>query len=277
MPVWLTSNLMRVLDLIFALLPQPIPDQKALAACKITSHRGEHDNLTIFENTLPAFERAANAGVWGIECDLRWTRDLVPVISHDATGERLFGREDRICDLSYPRLQELFPLIPSLQELIDQFSSKVHLMIEIKAEHYPEPAKQKSILQQTLAGLTPGRDYHFLALDPELFVRADFVPNRFHFPVAEVNCKKLSRISVERNLGGLTGHFLLLNDKLKRSHELAGQKIGTGFIASKNCLFRELNRGVEWIFSNNAVQLQGFRDQYLIKPQGAGQTSKNAL
>ena len=36
-----------------------------------------------------------------------------------------------------------------------------------------------------------------------------------------------------------------------------------GFIHSRNALFRELNRGVEWIFSNEAVRMQGIRDAYL--------------
>jgi glycerophosphoryl diester phosphodiesterase len=262
---WLTVNLLKLFDLIFAYLPQQVPDQKALSACKIISHRGEHDNITILENTFPAFDLAVNAGVWGIECDIRWTRDLVPVISHDPSCERLFDRSDRICDLHYAELKDLFPLIPSLEELVERYGRKTHLMIEIKDEYYPALEQQKATLKQLLAGLTPGLDYHFLALDPILFEKADFVSGKFHFPVAETNFSKLSRLSIEMNLGGITGHFLLLGDGLKQRHELVDQKIGTGFIASKNCLFRELNRGVEWIFSNNAVEIQKIRDSYLIQ------------
>ena len=35
------------------------------------------------------------------------------------------------------------------------------------------------------------------------------------------------------------------------------------FPSSRNTLFRELNRGIEWIFSNDAVALQHIRDDYL--------------
>lgn len=262
---WLTVNLLKFLDLIFEVLPQQVPGQTAFTACKIIAHRGEHDNITILENTLSAFDLAVDSGVWGIECDLRWTKDLVPVISHDASCERLFGRSERICDLPYAELRELLPLIPSLQELIESYGGKAHLMIEIKDEYYPEPEQQKQILERLLADLTPGVDYHFLALDLMLFKKVDFISAKFHFPVAETNYRRLSRLSIEINLGGLTGHFLLLGNKLKQRHELAGQKIGTGFITSKNCLFRELNRGVEWIFSNNAVRIQRIRDSYLIE------------
>jgi glycerophosphoryl diester phosphodiesterase len=39
--------------------------------------------------------------------------------------------------------------------------------------------------------------------------------------------------------------------------------LATGYVNSKNCLFRELNRGVEWIFSDNAVELQKVVNQLL--------------
>jgi glycerophosphoryl diester phosphodiesterase len=65
-------------------------------------------------------------------------------------------------------------------------------------------------------------------------------------------------------IGGIAGHYLLLNDRIKQRHIQAGQKIGTGFIRSRNCLYREMNRGVEWIFSNEAVSMQQIVDK-LVK------------
>jgi glycerophosphoryl diester phosphodiesterase len=260
---FLQDAVMKAIDRVMAGIPQPVPDQIALQNCKIISHRGEHDNISVIENTLPAFDNARANGVWGIECDIRWTADLVPVISHDPCGKRLFGNPARVSELSYADLREQMPLIPSLAELVGEFGGNTHLMLEIKAEHYPQPQRQKMILQEQLSTLSPGLDYHFLALDPELFARVDFVPRKFCFPVAQLNSSRLSRAALETQCGGLNGHFLLLTDKLKKRHELAGQRIGTGFISSKNCLFRELNRGVEWIFSNDAVKIQKIRDQYL--------------
>jgi glycerophosphoryl diester phosphodiesterase len=32
--------------------------------------------------------------------------------------------------------------------------------------------------------------------------------------------------------------------------------VGTGYVRTPNCLFRELNRGVDWIFSNHAAEVQ---------------------
>ena len=39
-----------------------------------------------------------------------------------------------------------------------------------------------------------------------------------------------------------------MNRTILRKHHRNGRKIGTGYVRSRNCLFRELNRGVDWIF-----------------------------
>ncbi len=260
---WLQNAAMKTADMFMAGIPQPVPSQDALRNCKIVSHRGEHDNISIMENTLPAFELARTNGVWGIECDIRWTADLVPLVCHDPSGARLFGQPDQFSSLPFTEVRALLPLIPSLAELVAEYGGTMHLMLEVKDEHYPQPARQKHILREHLSTLSPGQDYHFLALDPGLFEKVDFVAREFCFPVSELNAGKLSKACLDAEYGGLTGHFLLLSNTLKRRHQLAGQRIGTGFISSRNCLFRELNRGIEWIFSNDAVRIQQIRDRYL--------------
>lgn len=250
-------------DWVIARTPQPVPDQLALRNCKIISHRGEHDNISVIENTLPAFEKARANGVWGVECDIRWTADLVPIVSHDSSGRRLFGDCARLNELSLAELRSQIPQIPTLAELVSEFGGNTHLMLEIKADHYPQPQRQSIILQEHLQKLSPGLDYHFLALEPALFSRVSFVAPAYCFAVSELNVSKLSKAAIELQLGGLMGHFLLLNNTLKARHLEVGQRIATGFISSRNALFRELNRSVEWIFSNNAVKVQKIRDSYL--------------
>ena len=250
-------------DWLMAAIPRRVPDRQALERCKIISHRGEHDNIRVMENTLRAYETARGAGVWGIEGDIRWTADLVPVICHDDSPGRVFGLSTPLSCLSFGELRARVPLIPTLEEVISTFGGNTHLMLELKAEPWPQPARQNEILHALLAPLVAGRDYHMLALDPDLFERVDFVPAHCLFPVAETNVAALSRLSIERAYGGLGGHYLLLTNRLRQRHEAAGQRLGTGFPGTKNCLFRELNRGIEWIFSNKAVTLQAVRDHYL--------------
>jgi len=58
LPSWLESRLMQICDSIFAIVPQQVPTLENLGKCKIISHRGQHDNITVFENTLSAFDHA---------------------------------------------------------------------------------------------------------------------------------------------------------------------------------------------------------------------------
>ena len=244
-------------DLVMALLPRAVPSSAALHNCKIVSHRGEHDNRRVMENTLLAFDIARAAGVWGIECDIRWTRDLVPVICHDPSAQRVFGKPLLIESMTFDQLREQLPAIPSLEEVVARYSGNTHLMLELKcfsAEHLDQ---QREALARILGNVRPGQDYHVLALDPALFTLVDFIDAGYLLPVAETNVNHLSETSLKRGYCGVAGHYLLLGERIRRRHGAAGQVIGTGFPRSRNCLCRELNRGVQWIFSNDAVHLQG--------------------
>tara|TARA_R110002049_G_scaffold1716_5_gene13001 strand:- start:872 stop:1657 length:786 start_codon:yes stop_codon:yes gene_type:complete len=254
---------MAVVDSIMAVIPRPVPERAALERCKIISHRGEHSGKGVMENTIEAFEQARAAGVWGIECDIRWTADLVPVICHDASPQRVFGEASDVSSLTFDQLHARVPGIPRLEEVIQRFAGNTHLMLELKAEPWPQPQEQREILRSLLAPLTPVQDYHLLALDPRLFEPLDFLPRECLFPVAETNVGTISAQAIEHGYAGLGGHYLLLTDQLKQRHAAHNQRLGTGFPASKNCLFRELNRGIEWVFSNDAVALQKVLDRHL--------------
>ncbi len=259
----LKTGAMAAVDAIYAVIPRRVPDAATLRDCRIVAHRGAHDNIRVPENTLAAFRLAREQGVWGIECDIRWSADLVPVIHHDTDTRRVFGRDLRVGDEPFSRLREAVPELPSLAEVIAEFGGHTHLMLELKAGDFPDPRRQRDILRQHLQRLAPGRDYHLLALDPALFELADFVPREHCLPVSELAVARLSDAAIESGFGGLLGHFLLLTEGVRRRHGRAGQRIGTGFIASRNSLFRELNRGVEWIFTNDAVKLQQIVNRHL--------------
>ena len=244
-------------DSFFAGLPQPKPGEAALRRCRIVSHRGEHDNVALFENTLAAFDKARDHGVWGIECDIRWTKDLVPVVFHDADLQRMFGDSLTIGQTMFDHLRKDFPQIPTLFEVLTRYGKNMHLMVEIKAEVYPDPAYQSRILSQAFSGLTPEEDYHFLALNPQLFEYADFVSPATYIPVAQLNLREMSRMVLQENYGGIAGHYLLITDARMQDHHAHNQKVGTAYICSRNSLFREINRGVDWIFSNHACRIQG--------------------
>ncbi len=256
LPKIFESVLINCIDFFFRLWPQPFPGYDRLKACKIVSHRGEHDNSRIYENTIEAFDLAFEKGIWGIEFDVRWTKDLHPVIIHDPDLKRVFGIDLSIGEVTRDELKSRCRAVPSLAQVIGRYGKKLHLMIEIKAETYPDPERQNNIFKDCFSSLEPRMDYHLMSLTPQMFDLITFVPASTLIPIATLNMDQLSEMALEKDLCGVAGHYLLLNSEKLAKHRKKGQGVGTGYPASRNCLFREINRGVEWIFSNNAGELQ---------------------
>ena len=150
LPAGMEKALIRCIDFIFMLLPRQSPGPEKLKACKIVSHRGEHDNITLYENTTAAFDSALEQGVWGIEFDVRWTLDFQPVVAHDPDLKRVFGIDTSIAEVEFDELRALCPEVPLLSEVITKYGRKMHFMIELKEEPYPDPARQNAVDPDTL-------------------------------------------------------------------------------------------------------------------------------
>lgn len=252
-----------LVDCVFALVPRRRPSAQALQNCCLVSHRGEHDNHTVRENTLAAFALAVEAGVWGIEFDLRWTRDLEPVVIHDPDTRRVFGSDLVISEVEFAQLRARVPELPTLAEVIDRFGGEIHLMIELKQDAIDAVAEKRARLARLLEPLRPVDDFHILGLQLELFDLVDFIGDRGCIGVAELNVAMMSELTLARDFAGIGGQYLLLSDELLRRHRQRGQSIGTGFVESRYVLYRELNRGVKWIFSNQAARLSALRQSLL--------------
>jgi len=250
-------------DLWMASIPRRRPSIRALERCRIVSHRGEHDNRGCRENTLAAFEAAADAGVWGIEFDVRWTADLQPVVIHDPTTARVFGQDIEIADVEFEELRRRLPEIPALAEVVAAFGGRQHLMVELKPDRLGRAERKGECLERLFADLDPGRDFHFLALRADSLEPARFAGEAACLLVAEVNTGRRSRETIERGYGGLCGHYLLIGKRLLAAHRSRGQRLGTGFASSRYCFYRELNRGVDWIFTNRAARLAGIRQRLM--------------
>ena len=140
-------------------------------------------------------------------------------------------------------------------------------MVEVKEEVYPDPEKQVLILKNLFSVLEPAKDYHLISLKPQILENINFLENTAKILVAEFNVNDLSRIALEKNYAGFAGHYMLIGRKVIRKHLKSGQNIGVGYPRSKNSLFRELNRSVEWIFSNDAIGLNRIFQTELKKVQ----------
>lgn len=260
---FLERALLGLINLSFMLIPRPRPTREALGASKIISHRGEHDNRGVRENTLAAFSAPAEAGCWGLEFDVRWTRDLQPVVFHDTNTERVFGIDIVVSQVSLAQLRQLVPQIPTLEQVVDQFGGRQHLMVELKRDELGAYDARAECLRETFSTLEAATDYHFLALQPELFELVGFAGAKACVVVAELNIGEMGRVALEREYGGVCAQYMLLNNKAISRHQGYGQQVGSGFAASKYGLFREINRGVDWVFTNHALKLEAIRQESL--------------
>ncbi|XP_008501276.2 glycerophosphodiester phosphodiesterase 1 isoform X1 [Calypte anna] len=106
----LTAGLYLALH-IFSLEPAaPQTAQRILrprgTVARIAHRGGAHDAP---ENTLAAIRKAAENGASGVELDLGFTADGVPILMHDETVERTTDGSGRLCELTFAEIRRLNP------------------------------------------------------------------------------------------------------------------------------------------------------------------------
>ncbi|XP_025225984.1 glycerophosphodiester phosphodiesterase 1 isoform X2 [Theropithecus gelada] len=92
---------------------EPVPSCRVLQVLKprdrisAIAHRGgSHDAP---ENTLAAIRQAAKNGATGVELDIEFTSDGIPVLMHDNTVDRTTDGTGRLCDLTFEQIRKLNP------------------------------------------------------------------------------------------------------------------------------------------------------------------------
>ena len=127
---------------------------------KIMAHRGYSGKYP--ENTMLAFEKAAESGCDGIELDVHETRDGVLVVFHDDTLERTTDGSGRLCDHSYDELRRLNAArrwngehpaqrIPAFEEYCAWAAEQpLFTNIEIKTDHIWYPGIERKIWETVL-------------------------------------------------------------------------------------------------------------------------------
>ena len=261
------SGLIRALDFWAATWPTAAPTRAQTLAAEVVAHRGaplaratSTDAPAILENTLAAFDRADAAGAWGIEFDVRYDGDRRPVVCHDPDLVRVFGVPGEIDRPSTAELRRRAPAVPSLHEVVERYGGRRHLMIELKVDALPVAGPRGSSFADALRAIEPGRDWHVLALHPDVFDRASWVPPEARLLVSTAFPGGYSRLSLKRGWAGIAGHFALVTAPIRRAHHEHRQKVGVGQIASARCLRREVSRGADWLFTDDAVGAQGWLD-----------------
>lgn len=250
------DNIEKIIHMAMKRWPQKKPKPAQINQAKLVAHRGAWNYDDCLENTLPAFAKCLPTAVWGIEFDIRWTKDNIPIVHHDRNTQRVFKKNLDIDELTYQAVNQAVPEIPKLSDVIDLMGLKKHLFIELKTQPTKEQAE---ILKSCLDHLEPEKDFHLMSLDPLCFEPLDnYYPKRTFVSIARANINSISQQTLEQHWGAITGHYLLLNSDLKKRCQEQSIKTGTGFIDSENLFFREVNRSIDWLFSNKAYELSQF-------------------
>ena len=99
------------------------------------AHRGLHDEISP-ENSLSAFKKAVDSG-FGIELDVRLSKDGRLVVFHDDTLDRMTGEVGPVDSKDYDELTNIKlrgsdEKIPGFDEVLELVDGKVPLLVEIK-------------------------------------------------------------------------------------------------------------------------------------------------
>ena len=151
---------------------RPKAEQRAMVQSRYFAHRGLYDSEQgIPENSLAAFRRAAEYG-YGVELDVRMTRDGALVISHDAnlrrmTGEDLVVEEHDYDELAALRLEGTEEGVPLLADALDILcAANVPVIVEIKTT----PRARRNALCSAVLAELDSRDGLFCmeSFDPRI-------------------------------------------------------------------------------------------------------------
>ncbi|MQA64074.1 MAG: glycerophosphodiester phosphodiesterase [Actinophytocola sp.] len=117
------------------------------------AHRGWHiDDLDGFENSLPAFRRAAHEGYLHLETDVQVTSDGVVVVHHDAGLDRTTDRHGMITSLPWSEVRRAriagTEPISRLEDVLEELP-EARFNIDVKCDAAVEPFIE--VIQRTNA------------------------------------------------------------------------------------------------------------------------------
>lgn len=171
------------------------------------AHRGLHGN-GVPENSMSAF-RAAVAGGFAIETDVRFTKEGRIVVYHDDNLYRMTGdiRDVIECtapELKHLRLEDTDEQMPLFSELLKEINGRVPLLIEIKSMRGVKPKEIALALDKLLEGYQG--EYAIQSFQP-FYVRA-FKRLRPDVPCGVLSAAHFTREDIGGAFWKLKAHWL---------------------------------------------------------------------
>jgi len=229
-----------------------LPDAPWLAA-----HRGDQDRGP--ENSLAAC-RAAPATADLVEIDCRLTGDGVLVVFHDATLERLAGREGQVERLALEELRTVEigegHSIPTLEELLASLPPGFPVNLELKRDE----ADPDALVTAVVAAIDGRRAILVSSFETELLVAVrDRCPD---VPLAPISSDDPTGLLVAgERLGAWSIHLhaRLATTTLVESAHAAGRRVLVFTVNEPEEARRLIGCGVDGIFSDWPGRMQATR------------------
>ena len=226
---------------------------------QVIAHRCFHENGSndkeYPENSLAAFKRAQNLGIWGAEIDVWITPDDVVVVNHNATVPT--DKKNRKLEFTdYENLKdirlangEVLPTLESLLQAMKESSSDMKLVLEIKShakKKNNERVVNKSIELVRKYGLENQVVWIAFSYDNcKMIVSA--LPDAM---VMYLNGDKTPKSCFKDGIRGIDYHMNVTFKKYVRQAHKLGMVVNCWTVNSVSDMNKFLDLGVDYITTN---------------------------
>ena len=142
---------------------------------KICAHRGASAYAP--ENTMPAFELAAQQKADSVEIDVHLTKDNVIVVSHDGSIDRCSDGHGNICDMTYAELKKynfavLYPEFGfvELSTVADVYALAKRKGIRVNVEIKGGVGHIETLLAKTALNMNMGDSVFYCSFDLQALI-----------------------------------------------------------------------------------------------------------
>ena len=208
----------------------------------LLGHRGARASRQLTENTLESFALCLEHGCDGFEFDVRRSRDGHAAICHDPTIRGL-----RIEETSAKEL-----CLPSVNEVLRQFSQRAFLDIELKV-----PGLESQVLT-ALSEHPPQRGYVVSSFLPDVLDRIHSLGPRV--PLGFIFDRQNHNPPSHLDLAWTIPHFKLVSREMVEEVHGSGEKVMVWTVNRAEDIQRLVEWGVDGIISDETGMLGKFRE-----------------
>ena len=231
----------------------PTPNPSA----KIIAHKGYHPG-DVQENSLEALIKAQELGVYGSEFDVWMTLDSKVVVYHDKTVT-VNGASKKVYECTYAELKTAVPSLATLEEFLEQGKKcpAVKLICEIKYHddsNRTVAAAEACHALVSAAGMTAQVEY--ISVNAAALKRLAVLSPGVMLQDVNSDYPMDRATAVAAGIKGINYDFNKLTDaQIADAHE-KGMVVGTWTVDTEADMRTMINRGVDFITTNEPVLLQ---------------------